>query len=171
MNDSLPSHLRADCGACCGLCCVALPFEAFQGFGFDKPAHAACRHLDAAHRCSIHGALAARGFRGCSAYDCLGAGQRVTVQLFKGAAWSDSPRTGARMFEAFRKVRALHELMALVQTALSHVHEPALSNRLAELDRCCEAWETADLAAQRRQTLELLRQLADSPAVRALKRA
>jgi hypothetical protein len=171
MNESLPSHLRADCAACCGLCCVALPFDAFQGFGFDKPAHAACVHLDRTHRCTIHGELAVRGFPGCVAFDCFGAGQRVTVQLFNGAAWSDSARTGARMFEAFRKVRALHELMALVHVALSHVAAPALSVKLGELERCCEAWETADLAAERRETLALLRQLADAPAVLALKRA
>jgi hypothetical protein len=170
MNPSLPAHLRADCHACCGLCCVALPFDAIQGFGFDKPAHTPCMHLDAKHRCSIHGELRARGFGGCDAFDCAGAGQRVTARLFGGAAWTDSPRTRARMLEAFAKVRALHELMALLHVALSHVDDPALSARLAELDGRCDAWETVDLAAERRETLAVLRRLADAPAVLALRR-
>jgi hypothetical protein len=76
---TIDSQLRADCAKCCGLCCVAPAFDADQGFGFDKPAHTACRNLDADHRCAIHAALRARGFPACATFDCYGAGQWLTA--------------------------------------------------------------------------------------------
>ena len=60
----LPAHLKADCSACVGLCCVVPPFDAVQGFGFDKPAETPCQHLCADHRCGIHDALVPRGYEG-----------------------------------------------------------------------------------------------------------
>src|SRR5579863_8626684 len=111
------ARLRADCARCCGLCCAAPAFMAVQGFGFDKPAHTACRHLGADHRCVIHAELGMRGFPACSAFDCYGAGQRVT-QLFAGKSWRSSPETAARMFTLYARFRALHELMALLDLAI-----------------------------------------------------
>ena len=35
---SLGADMLADCSQCVGLCCVVPPFDAEQGFGFDKPA-------------------------------------------------------------------------------------------------------------------------------------
>ena len=53
----LPARLKADCSACVALCCVIPPFDASQGFGFDKPAETPCQHLCADHRCGIHEAF------------------------------------------------------------------------------------------------------------------
>ncbi|HEY9106307.1 MAG TPA: hypothetical protein VIN58_06490, partial [Roseateles sp.] len=86
----LPPQLRADCSACAALCCVIPPFDAVQGFGFDKPAETPCHHLCDDHRCGIHADLIERGFAGCVAFDCLGAGQRLTAQAverFGSADW------------------------------------------------------------------------------------
>ena len=37
--------LRADCGSCFGLCCVALPFAASADFAVDKAAGQPCANL------------------------------------------------------------------------------------------------------------------------------
>ena len=108
------ASLRADCSACAGLCCVFLAFDRGPLFGFDKAAGEACRNLTEQNRCGIHDLLAANGFAGCARYDCLGAGQRVTA-LFAGLSWRDSPATARVMFEAFRKLRLVHELLLLVR--------------------------------------------------------
>jgi len=94
-----------DCARCASLCCVATSFEASDDFAFDKPAGAACPHLGVDHLCTIHGSLVERGFRGCAAYGCHGAGQRATREH---AAALDG---GARRSEAFLRLRVVHELL------------------------------------------------------------
>jgi hypothetical protein len=126
------SRLHADCAKCCGLCCVAPAFDADQGFGFDKPAHTACRNLDAAHRCGIHAELRVRGFPACAAFDCYGAGQWVTQHLFGGKSWRTSPELAAQMFTLYGRVRVLHELMVLLELAIGRVSPGAA----APLARC-----------------------------------
>lgn len=105
-------HLVADCQRCVGLCCVAPSFGRSADFAFDKPAGVACPNLAADHRCSIHGRLRTQGFGGCVAFDCFGAGQRVTQQTFGGRSdWRDGPQVAAAMFGAFAIMRSLHELL------------------------------------------------------------
>lgn len=103
--------LRADCGSCAGLCCVALPFAASADFPVDKAAGRPCTHLRADSRCGIHAHLRDRGFRGCTVFDCFGAGQKVTQVTFAGRDWRDDPRTAGRMFAVFHVMRRLHELL------------------------------------------------------------
>ena len=103
--------MRPDCGACAGLCCVALPFARSADFALDKPAGMPCVHLGGDDRCGIHARLRSEGFAGCTVFDCLGAGQRVTQETFGGASWRDGPATAAPMFEAFATMRVLHELL------------------------------------------------------------
>jgi len=116
-----PLQLRADCSKCCGLCCVGPAFDADQGFGFDKPAHIPCANLRADFRCAIHGERRERGFLACGAFDCFGAGQRVTQELFGGASWRTSTELATRMFSAYYRYRALHELMAILELAIERV--------------------------------------------------
>jgi hypothetical protein len=125
-------RLRADCARCCGLCCVAPAFDADQGFGFDKPAHTACRNLERNHRCTIHDELRDRGFPACATFDCFGAGQWVTQQLFGGKSWQTSPEIAARMFRLYARYRVLHELMALLELGMRRV-PPA---EAIPLERC-----------------------------------
>lgn len=109
--------LRADCQHCQALCCVSLPFDRGEEFGFDKPANAACLHLAPGHGCRIHGELEARGQAGCAAYDCYGAGQRITRELFPGVSWQLEPEARASLFEAFRRLKRVHELRLLLHEA------------------------------------------------------
>ena len=109
--------LRADCTRCAALCCVALAFDCSELFGFDKPAGEPCRHLSGEGRCRIHAERDARGFGGCIAYDCLGAGQYVTQELFGGRSWRDDPALLRPMLDAFAAVREVHELVSILREA------------------------------------------------------
>jgi len=103
-------ELRPDCEACCGLCCVAPTFVASRDFAIDKDAGKPCPNLTAEFRCGIHDRLRAEGFPGCVAYDCFGAGQKVTQVTFGGGDWRQSPQIAAQMFEVFGVMRQLHAL-------------------------------------------------------------
>lgn len=109
--------LRADCARCAALCCVALAFDKSPLFGLDKPAGERCLHLEACGRCRIHAERAQRGFGGCVAYDCLGAGQRVTQDLFGGRTWLRDPGLLGPMAEAFLTVTRAHRLLQLLRLA------------------------------------------------------
>ena len=98
------------------MCCVLLPFDAGDAFGFDKAALVPCSHL-AGHRCLVHDRLAEAGFPGCVRFDCFGAGQRVVQGVFGGRSWRDDPGLMAPMEAAFRAMRALHEAQAMLQAA------------------------------------------------------
>jgi hypothetical protein len=159
-----PIPLQADCANCCGLCCVGPAFDADQGFGFDKPAHTACRHLGRDYRCGIHEHLTVRGFPSCAAFDCHGAGQWVTQQLFAGRSWQSSPELGASMFAHFQRYRALHELMALLDRALRSPRAQdttALRECLQYIEGICRAGPhsagTISLTALRSAVMQALR--------------
>ncbi|MEW2398882.1 pentapeptide repeat-containing protein [Streptomyces sp. NPDC046862] len=115
-----PSELRADCSRCFGLCCVALPFTASADFATDKAAGEPCGNLREDFRCGIHSQLRQKGFTGCTVYDCLGAGQKVSQVTFGGRDWRSVSREDARrMFEVFPVVRQLHELLRYLTEALT----------------------------------------------------
>lgn len=122
-----PSELAGDCDRCVGLCCVALPFAASSDFGHDKPAGVPCDNLLADHRCGIHDRLSVNGYRGCVAYDCFGAGQKVTRTTFAGRDRRDDPSLVARMTAVFPVVRQLHEMLRHLHEALgvARQHVPA----------------------------------------------
>nr|BFE68040.1 hypothetical protein GCM10020092_013410 [Actinoplanes digitatis] len=65
-------ELRADCGRCAGLCCVAPAFARSADFAIDKPAGRPCPNLAEDFRCGIHERLPEKGFRGCVVFDCFG---------------------------------------------------------------------------------------------------
>jgi uncharacterized protein YjbI with pentapeptide repeats len=111
--------LRADCERCFGLCCVAPAFAASADFAIDKPAGHPCPNLGPDFRCEIHARLRQRGFPGCAAYDCLGAGPKVAQVTFGGRDWRSAPRTARRMFAVFAVVRQLHDLLWYLTEALT----------------------------------------------------
>lgn len=51
------------------------------------------------------------GFRGCTVYDCFGAGQQVAQVTYGGQDWRASPGTASEMFRVFAVMRQLHELL------------------------------------------------------------
>ncbi|GAA5032392.1 pentapeptide repeat-containing protein [Actinopolymorpha pittospori] len=112
-------NLLADCEYCFGLCCVALPFTASADFAVDKDAGVPCTHLRADFRCDIHAQLRERGFPGCTAFDCFGAGQKVSRTTFGGRDWRQEPGTAGRMFQVFPVVRQLHELLWYLAEAVT----------------------------------------------------
>jgi uncharacterized protein YjbI with pentapeptide repeats len=110
--------LRADCESCFALCCVAPAFSASADFAINKPAGHACPHLQPDFRCGIHTRLREQGFRGCTVYDCFGAGQRVSQLTFGGQDWRRAPETARQMFGVFPIMRDLHELLWYLSEAL-----------------------------------------------------
>lgn len=151
------TDLRADCGSCFALCCVALPFSASADFATGKAADTPCRNLNADFTCGVHARLREEGFAGCTVFDCFGAGQRVSQGTFQGRDWRSSPGSAARMFAVFPVMRGLHELLwyltrALEEPAARPLHG-ALAGALEEIEglaggAAAELLEV-DLAARR----------------------
>jgi Pentapeptide repeats (8 copies) len=146
-------ELLADCARCVGLCCVAPAFARSADFAVDKPAGTPCTNLRADFRCAIHTELRDRGFAGCTVFDCLGAGQRVTA-AFAGRDWR-SPEVAPPMFAAFAVARQVHELLWYLDEARVRAPDPALDAEWARL--VDEDPAACDVAAARERVGELLR--------------
>lgn len=129
-SDDARSTLRSDCSQCFGLCCVALAFERSSDFAATKRAGTPCRNLSADDRCSIHDRLRDSGFRGCTVYECFGAGQQVSQRTFAGISWREAPEHRATMFAVFPIVRALQELRWYLAEARQHARERAVISRI-----------------------------------------
>jgi uncharacterized protein YjbI with pentapeptide repeats len=130
--------LRADCARCFGLCCVVPAFSVSADFAIDKAAGQPCPHLGPGFGCGIHRQLRQRGFPGCAAYDCFGAGQKVAQVTFGGQDWRQAPHTARQMFAAFTVMRQLHELLWYLTEALAL---PAARPLYGELRRALEQTE------------------------------
>ena len=115
----MTDRLLADCDQCFALCCVGPAFARSADFAIDKPAGTPCPNLLVDDRCGIHTQLRDTGFRGCTVYDCFGAGQRVSRETFDGEDWRARPRTAPEMFAALGVVRQLHELLYYLREALA----------------------------------------------------
>jgi len=121
---SIPSeksqlNLSADCESCFGLCCVALYFSASEGFPIDKNAGQPCLNLQPDFHCCIHKSLREQGLKGCIAFDCFGAGQKVAQVSFGGHDWRKVPDVAKKMFEVFLIMRQIHELLWYLTDALT----------------------------------------------------
>ncbi len=157
--------LRAECDRCVGLCCVASAFAASADFAIDKPAGSPCPNLQVDFRCGIHASLRGQGFPGCAAYDCFGAGQRVTQETFGGSDWRADPDIAPGMFATFLTVRQLHELLWYLTAALALRTTSALHAQLEasrdETDRLAggtvEALGSLDVASHGLRVNALLR--------------
>ncbi|PJJ65644.1 pentapeptide repeat-containing protein [Compostimonas suwonensis] len=111
--------LTADCANCFALCCVALAFARSADFAFDKGAGEPCVNLADDFRCGIHPQLRDRGFKGCTVFDCFGAGQKVSQNSFEGRSWRDDPDSRQQMFAVFPIVRRLQELLWYLNEAMA----------------------------------------------------
>lgn len=155
--------LRADCGHCFALCCVVPAFSASVDFALTKNAGQACPNLQTDFRCGIHTRLRQQGFRGCTVYDCFGAGQKVSQHTFGGQNWREAPLIARQMFAVFPIMRDLQELLwylteALSLPAASPCHEE-LSLALEETERLTRSSPTALLevdVATHRQAINTL---------------
>ena len=151
--------LQADCTRCLALCCVGPGFTRSADFAVDKPAGRPCVHLRPDARCGIHDELRPRGFPGCVAYDCFGAGQHVVRVTFAGRAREPG------MYAVLPVVRGLHELRWYLEEVLAravagpvHAEAAGLRDALVRLDDAGpDALLAVDLDAQRRAVDPLLR--------------
>lgn len=110
----LPSslfYMKPDCQNCCALCCTALYFSKTEGFPADKPAGLPCQNLQPDFLCLVHSELEKRNLHGCQAYDCFGAGQIVTKEIFCGRNWSTTPKIAREMFDVFLIVYRLQQIL------------------------------------------------------------
>ncbi|MEU1471361.1 pentapeptide repeat-containing protein [Streptomyces sp. NPDC005761] len=156
--------LRADCGNCFGLCCVALTLTRSADFAVNKEAGDPCRNLTDDFRCGIHTRLRTEGFAGCTVYDCFGAGQKVSAETFGGRDWRAAPESARQMFQVFPVVRQLHELLWYLTEAASLAPARSLhgeirrsleeTERLTRLD--ADAFADLDVAAHRDGVAALL---------------
>jgi hypothetical protein len=154
------AELEADCTRCLALCCVGPAQTASADFAVDKPPGRPCVHLRGDDRCGIHDELRERGFAGCVAYDCFGAGQQVVQVTFAGR------RTREPAMDAVLPVlRQLHELRWYLEEVLDRppaapVH-PAARKALDALVRLgggtADELLALDVAAQRAAVVPVLR--------------
>lgn len=112
------NYLKADCEKCFGFCCVALYFSASEGFPVDKEAGKPCINLQPNFRCKVHKNLREMGLKGCTAYDCFGAGQMVAQNTYGGHDWRKFPESAKEMYDAFLIMRQIHEMLWYLTEAL-----------------------------------------------------
>jgi len=122
--------LKADCKNCFGFCCVALYFSSSEGFPIDKEAGNPCINLQSDFNCSIHKNLKELGLKGCTAYDCSGAGQKTAQVTYGGHDWRQNPETARQMFDVFLIMRQLHEMLWHLKEALNYNIEGNLEVKL-----------------------------------------
>jgi uncharacterized protein YjbI with pentapeptide repeats len=142
-------------------------------FAINKNAGQPCPNLKPDFRCGIHTHLRRQGFRGCTVYDCFGAGQKVSQVTFGKHNWRGDLETAKQMFAVFPIIRDLHELLWYLTEALTL--QPArplhseLSLALKETERLTylapDALMELDVAAHRQGVNALL--LRTSELVRA----
>lgn len=138
--------LRPDCGNCFALCCTAFGFSRSADFAIDKPAGSPCQNLAADFSCTIHDSLRPRGFRGCTVFDCFGAGQNISQGFFAGKSWVEAPETKDDMFAAFKAARQLHEMLWYLAEAQRRTFDPDAADRAERLKNTIEQAVGGDLA-------------------------
>ncbi|MEH7436729.1 pentapeptide repeat-containing protein [Neobacillus drentensis] len=118
LSKDVLNSLRPDCDNCFGLCCVALPYAKSADFAFDKYGRTPCKNLQRDYRCSIHSNLRNKGFKGCTVFECFGAGQKVSQVTFNGKDWRGNPEVVKEMFDVFPLMQQLHEMLLYLNEAL-----------------------------------------------------
>ena len=113
------NYLKSDCKNCFGLCCVALPYGKSADFPYNKDGGEPCRNLLSNNRCKIHNELRDKGFRGCVSYECFGAGQHVSQNIYDGRDWRSDSEVSKEMFTVFPLIQQLHEMLWYLNQALS----------------------------------------------------
>lgn len=127
---NIRKSLTADCSKCFGLCCTALHIVESSDFSMNKPAGTPCMNLQSDYSCQIHSQLREKGFKGCTVFDCLGAGQVVSQVTFNGQSWRESPDIGKKMFQVLPIMEQIHEMIAYVAEAPSYDIPDDLANKL-----------------------------------------
>ncbi|WP_066369487.1 hypothetical protein [Neobacillus fumarioli] len=127
---NIRESLTADCTKCFGLCCTALNIVASSDFPINKPAGTPCVHLQTDYGCQIHSNLRKKGFKGCTVFDCLGAGQVVSQVTFKGQSWRENSEIRQKMLQVFQIMEQIYETIAYTAEALLYDIPYAFSDQL-----------------------------------------
>lgn len=130
-NKELYESLRVDCEKCFGFCCVALYFSASEGFPTDKDAGKPCINLQSDFKCAVHKELREKGLKGCTAYECFGAGKKVAQVTYDGRDWRNNPKTAKQMFDVFLVMRQLHEMLWYLTEALRMQHDSCIKDEIS----------------------------------------
>ncbi|MPW26811.1 pentapeptide repeat-containing protein [Alkalibaculum sp. M08DMB] len=125
---SVFKDLKIDCGNCFSFCCVALYFSKVDGFPKDKSSGEPCVNLNSDFTCKAHKDLRKKGLKGCTSYDCFGAGQKVAKITYNGINWSKSPELAGEMFNVFLLMTQLHEMLWYLSMVYSLEKEETLRN-------------------------------------------
>lgn len=125
--------LKIDCKKCSGLCCTALYFSKTEGFPNDKPAGKPCTNLMSDYGCAVHNKLMQYNLKGCMAFDCLGAGQKVTSDIYGGVSWKNQPERAEEIFRVFLAVWQLHQMVWYLAEAAAIVPAEELADQITAL--------------------------------------
>lgn len=146
--------LRVDCEKCFGLCCVALYFSSSEGFPENKDAGKPCINLQQNFQCKVHKELTQKGLKGCTAYDCFGAGQKVAQVTYKGEHWRKSSGYADEMFQVFLIQRQLHEMLWYLMDGLKFQENHVIQEKLRDIISKTE--ELTNLSAEKLLVLDMV---------------
>ncbi|WP_315121141.1 pentapeptide repeat-containing protein [uncultured Clostridium sp.] len=132
-DKELHESLKIDCQKCFGFCCVALYFSASEGFPTDKDAGKPCINLQSDFKCTVHKNLREKGLKGCTAYDCFGAGQKVAQITYGGQDWMKNPETAKKMFDVFLVMRQLHEMLWYLTEAFRIQYDSVIKEEISHM--------------------------------------
>lgn len=131
--EELVRSLKIDCKKCSGLCCTALYFSKTEGFPNDKPAGKPCTNLMSDYGCAVHNKLMQYNLKGCMAFDCLGAGQKVTSDIYGRVSWKNQPERAEEIFRVFLAVWQLHQMVWYLAEAAAIVPAEELADQITAL--------------------------------------
>lgn len=162
-------NLKIDCEKCSGLCCVALYCTKTDGFPGNKEAGIPCKYLMSDFRCSIYSKLSEQNMRGCIAYDCFGAGQKVTQDLYPNVAWNTRREKANEIFEVFLIVFQVYQMEWYLLESLSLVTDKQIQSIIEALiseneqitNRPSEEILKFDIEKYRLKVNQLLKQVSD----------
>ena len=129
-DTELYKNLKIHCEKCFGFCCVALYFSASEGFPTDKDAGKPCINLQQDFKCAVHKDLRQTGLKGCTAYDCFGAGQKVAQDTYSGCSWKSNPEISKQMFDVFLVMKKLHEMLWYLAEARRLHHDNVIKEEV-----------------------------------------
>lgn len=153
-DKELYENLRVDCQKCFGFCCVALYFSASEGFPTDKDAGKPCINLQSDFKCAVHKNLREKGLKGCTAYDCFGAGQKVAQSTYGGQDWRRDPENAKQMFDVFLVMRGLYEMLWYLTEALRMQHDSVMQEKISSM--ISETVKLTDLDADSLMRIDLV---------------
>lgn len=157
---------KIDCEKCFGLCCVSLYFSKSDGFPFNKESGKPCLNLENDFKCSIHSSLYKKNLKGCTNFDCFGAGQKVCQVTYKGVDWRNDSISSKEMFDVFVIMRQIHEMLwylnqaYLVSNDTNILDMIKITNEISLLKP--KSILTFDLDSHRKEVNKLLLKVSDN---------